>query len=96
MDTGAKIAVLRVQEVQQNHVLDLVNVHKGQQGLENVTAKTESEERLATRVHQIISGRIVHKLVQLEVQAVFVLGTEHVMEEHRRRQAVFVLQVGKE
>ena len=96
MDTGAKIAVLRVQEVQQNHVLDLVNVRKDQWELENVSAKMESEEALATRVHQIISGRIVHKLVRLEVQAVFVLDTEHAMKEHRHRQAAFVLQVGKE
>ena len=72
MVTTDLLAALHVQEAQQNHVLDLVNVRKGQKELENVPVKAESLEALVTCVQQIISGRIVNRLVRLKVQALFV------------------------
>ena len=89
MVTTDPLAALHVQEAQQNHVLDLVNVRKE---LENVPVKAESLEALVTCVQQIISARIVNKLVRLEVQALFVLGTERVMQGHQRRQEIALVR----
>ena len=96
MVTTDLLAALHVQEAQQNHVLDLVNVRKGQRELENVPVKVESLEALVTCVQQIILVRIVNRLVLLvEVQVLFVLDMEHVMQEHQCRQEIaLVLKVG--
>ena len=52
---------------------------------------------LAACVQQIILGCIVTKYVQKEVQAPFVLDTEHVMEAHQcQQEIVFVRKVGRE
>ena len=97
MVTTDLLAALHVQEAQQNHVLDLVNVRKGQRELENVPVKAESLEALVTCVQQIILVRIVNRLVLLEVQVLFVLDMEHVMQEHQCRQEIaLVLKGGRE
>jgi len=97
MVTTDPLAALHVQEAQQNHVLDLVNVRKGQKELENVPVKAESLEALVTCVQQIISARIVNKLVRLENRALFVLGMEHVMQGHQRPQvSALVRKAGME
>ena len=97
MVTTDPLAALHVQEAQQNHVLDLVNVRKGQKELENVPVKAESLEALVTSVQQIISARIVNKLVRLENRALFVLGMEHVMQGHQRPQvSALVRKAGME
>ena len=50
-----------------------------------------------TFVQPIILVRIVNRLVLLEVQVLFVLDTEHVMQEHQCRQEIaLVLKVGME
>ena len=98
MVTMDQHVALRVQEVQRILVLGLVNVRKGQQELENVLVKAESLEALVTCVQQIISGRIVNRLVRLmEVQVLLVLDMEYVMLEHQCRQEIaLVPKVGME
>ena len=52
---------------------------------------------LVTFVQPIILVRIVNRLVLLEVQVLFVLDMEHVMQEHQCRQEIaLVLKVGME
>ena len=89
MVTMDQHVALRVQEVQQILVLGSVNVRKDQRELENVLVKAESLETLVTCVQQIISGRIVNRLVRLvEVQVLLVLDMEYVMLEHQCRQEI--------
>ena len=82
LDTLGLLVILCVLEVQQIPVLDMDNVLRDQREQENVHAILVFQEMNAIAVQKIILVITVNNLALAEVQDLFVLDMEHVMQEH--------------
>ena len=82
LDTLGLLVILCVLEGQQIRVLDMDNVLRDQREQENVHAILVFLEMNAIAVQKIILVITVNNLALAEVQDLFVLDMEHVMQEH--------------